>query len=103
MLIAVPTEFKSYRSQLSKNFGRSNFFAFYNPDTGQKRIIKNPYQSIIGSSGIQSAQFMIENKVSGIITCSIGINAQKILSSADVKIFFLASGNFEAAIEYFKR
>ena len=101
MLIAIPISNKKFISKLSQSFGRSDFFLFYETETHTKRILYNPYKGTVGGAGIQSAQLMIEKKVNVVITYQIGLNALKILSSADIKTFLCTSGNCETAISLF--
>jgi predicted Fe-Mo cluster-binding NifX family protein len=87
MLIAVSVKKPDLSAELSDAFGRSEYFILFDSIRKSSGFLQNPYSSELGGAGIQSARFLIENKVETVITTFIGLNALRFFNSLKVKVY----------------
>ena len=101
MITAVAICKSELSAPLSRQFGRSEFFILFNNEDNSKKIIRNPYADTFGGAGIQTAQLLIENNVDAVIVKQIGIQAVRILSAADIKIFRTKKNNVDESLHLY--
>ncbi|MGD8781198.1 MAG: NifB/NifX family molybdenum-iron cluster-binding protein [Ignavibacteria bacterium] len=99
--IAVAIKEPGMQSNLSDVFGRCSYFLLFDTANKTEKTLVNPFAKTFGGAGIQSAHLLIENNVDVLITGNIGINAQRILNSADIKIYKCSNENAKNAIRLF--
>lgn len=101
MLIAVSVKEPNLSAVLSDSFGRSEYFLLFDSEKDSYRFIQNPYSSELGGAGIQSARFLIEQKVETVITTFIGFNILRFFNSLNIKIYKCGDCTAEKSIRLF--
>lgn len=99
MNIAVAIQKPEIHSAVSKGFGKSEYFLFFDSQSNSKRIVRNPFLETFGGAGIQTAQLLIENNADAVIVNQIGWNAFIVLGSAGVKVFHFTGRTARDAIK----
>ena len=87
MIIAITSDGSELSSLVAEKFGRTPFIIFFDTEKNTFESIRNPYADLFGGAGIQTAQFIIENNASAVITVDIGSNPFRFLHSTDVKVY----------------
>jgi len=87
MIIAITSDGSNLDSNLSEKFTRAPFIIFYNKEEETSEAIRNPYSALFGGAGIQTAQLIFENNANAVIACDIGLNAFRLLRSANVEVY----------------
>jgi len=101
MLIAITSTGKDLTSLIAESFGRSEFFILFNSDENSYHTLRNPFSGLLDGAGIQTAQFIIENNVSVVISRNFGVKSLKTLKSAEVKTFICDNCNSKKVLEKF--
>ena len=101
MLIAVSVKKTEESSLLSDSFGRSKYFLIYDSLKSRFEFIKNPYYLELGGAGIQTARFLIEQKVEAIITTFIGPNILRFFNSSQVKVYKSVNKTLQESLKLF--
>jgi predicted Fe-Mo cluster-binding NifX family protein len=101
MRIAVTIVKPEKTSLLSEIFGRSDFFLIYNTSDNWEEFLPNPFAKELGGAGIQSARFLIENKIDSVIVKQIGKSPFRFLASANTKVYQCKEGTAAEAIRLF--
>lgn len=99
MLIAVMSEGLEPSSLVAEKFARAPFIIYYNVETASFESIRNPYSSLFGGAGIQTAQLIIERNTNAVIVIDIGLNPFRLLRSANVKVYSSSKTKILEAIE----
>ena len=87
MIIAITSDGNNLHSRVAEKFTTAQFIIFYNKDIEKFEAFRNPHSAVFGGAGIQTAQLIIENNATAVIACDIGLNAFRMLQSANVKIY----------------
>ena len=87
MRILIPTIIKVTTSGINPSFGRTEFFAIFDDQSGEYTFIDNPACNAEGGAGILAAQTAVDNKVDVVIATQCGQNAADVLKTAKIKIF----------------
>lgn len=74
-------------STLSAIFGRCPYYMFIDPDTKEFTIEENTAVNESGGAGIKAAQFIIDRKVSAVISGDVGPKAASVLLSEGIAIY----------------
>ncbi len=101
MLIAVSVKKPDLSTELSDAFGRSEYFLLFDSTRKTSRFLQNPYSSELGGAGIQSAHFLIENKVETVITTFIGFNTLRFFNSLKVNVYLCKNCKAEESLKLF--
>lgn len=99
MLIAVSVKEPNLCADISDSFGRSEYFLLFDSEIDSYRLIQNPYSSELGGAGIQSARFLIEQKVETVITNFMGFNTWRFFNSLNIKIYKCEDCSAEQSIK----
>ena len=83
MKIAVPLD--ENKKDVCAAFGRAPFFLF--EENGKEEVLGNPGASSQGGAGIKSAQFLVDQKATDLITFRCGENAAEVFRLADMEIY----------------
>lgn len=92
----------SIDSLISRQFGRSNFFIFYDTNQNVYSIQPNPICNSVGGAGIQTAQFVISQNVDVVVSGKVGDNAFRFLKLANISIITDCSGKIKDLIPKLK-
>ncbi len=89
--IAVPSMGDTADSKISKSFGRSPFFIFYDVEKKDYSVYENTGANVSDGSGHKAADVLINNKVDVLLTLEIGRKAYSVLLKEHIEIHLLAS------------
>jgi len=87
MIIAIPVNEKSMKSEVCISFGRAPYFMFYNTETKNTEFFDNSANSAQGGAGIKAAQSIADASCQALITIRCGENAAEVLMGNQVKIY----------------
>ncbi len=73
------------KSLLSTRFGRASYMTIY--ENGVWHTVANSALKAVGGAGVQSAQFVINQKADVLIAQNIGPKAWQILSLGDIEVY----------------
>ncbi|TYP57592.1 NifB/NifX family molybdenum-iron cluster-binding protein [Thermosediminibacter litoriperuensis] len=72
MKVAVTSTGSDLDSILDERFGRCKYFIFIDPETKEFEAVENECMSGAHGTGVQVAQFIIDNGISALITGNVG-------------------------------
>jgi len=99
MKIAVSSTDTGKSSKVEQRFGRSKWFLVYNTETQEWKVLENSLQMDSShGAGIQTAQMIAREGINAVITGHCGPNAWKVLSSANIPVYFVGSRTVEEAV-----
>jgi predicted Fe-Mo cluster-binding NifX family protein len=87
MIIAIPVNEKSMKSEVCISFGRTPYFMFYNTETKNTEFFDNSANSAQGGAGIKAAQSIADAGCQALITMRCGENAAEVFTGNQVKIY----------------
>jgi predicted Fe-Mo cluster-binding NifX family protein len=87
MLIAIVSEGFDPDSLVAEKFGGTPYIIFYDMEKNTFESLCNPYSSIFGGAGIQTAKLIIEKNVVAVITNEIGEHLLRLMVSAGVEVY----------------
>ena len=102
MKICITAQGKDAEAQVDPRFGRCQYFAIVDTDTGDADFVENPNKDGMGGVGIQSGQMMAEKEVKAVLTGNVGPNAFQTLEAAGIEVITGVSGNIKDVIEKYK-
>lgn len=102
MKIAVTAVDDHLDAPVDSRFGRAAFFLIVNSDSLEYKSIPNPNIDALGGAGIQSAQLVINNGITSLLTGKCGPKAFQALSSAGIQIYEEVTGTVREALEAFQ-
>lgn len=83
MKIAVPLD--ENKRDVCIVLSRAPYFLFR--ENGEDTIVENPAANAQGGAGVQAAQFLVDQGVTGLITVRCGQNAAEVFQAAEIKIY----------------
>ncbi len=104
MRIAVSSDGKDIKSNVSYVFGRCNFFVFADIEGSSIKSsfsIENEGRIARGGAGIRAVQIVGDNKADAVISFRVGPKAQSLLKSLGIKIYKAEDGSVEDNIRKF--
>ncbi len=102
MKIAISIKEKNQDAEIDPRFGRCQYFAIYDIESGHIEIVDNPGAKASSGAGIETAGFIANQGINAVITGNVGPNAYTTLDAGDVDIFAGMSGKASEAIEQYK-
>ena len=88
MNIAITLKEKSgLDSPVSPIFGRCPYYMFIDPDTKEFIIEENPAGKESGGAGIKAAQFMVDQKVTAVVSGDVGPKAASVLLTEGIAVY----------------
>lgn len=103
MKIAVSSTGNKKESILDRRFGRCDYFAIFDTESGDFKAIENKGVSSSQGAGIAAATQIIEEKVSAIITGNLGPNAFELIEKAGIEAYNCESVEVSNAVEQLKK
>ena len=102
MKIAVTSQGGELSSELDPRFGRAAWFVIIDTNTGDHTSMDNS-DGVNASSGagIASAQRIVDAGVEAVITGHCGPNAERVLTSAGIRIVERTGGTVAEAVDSF--
>ena len=102
MKIALSANAPGLDADIDPRFGRCQYFAIGETDTGKFEFIENSSMSAGGGAGISAAQTIVDKGVKAVLTGNCGPNAYQVLEAAGVQVITGVSGTVKQAINDFK-
>ena len=104
MKIAVTAQGGELTSELDPRFGRAKWFVIVDTETGEHEAVDNSAGVNASSgAGIASGQKIVDSGVKTVITGHCGPNAERVLTSAGIRIVERTGGTVAEAVEAFKK
>jgi len=91
MKILITTVAPNLESEVDPRFGRGAYFLIVDPATLEWHAHPNPGVNASGGAGIQSAQFVVEQKVDAVISGDFGPNAFDALNAANIAMYLFGA------------
>ena len=82
MKIAIPLD--ENQVDICPTFGRAPYFLFH--EDGKETVVENPAAQVQGGAGLKAAQFLVDNRVTVLITPRCGQNAADVFHTVGMKI-----------------
>lgn len=101
MKIAIPVDEKDLKSNVCISFGRAPYFLIYDTETKESIFLDNSAATSAGGAGIKTAQTIVDNKATALLTPRCGENAANVLQAADIKIYKTTNTSINDNIEAF--
>lgn len=100
MRVAITATGKTAESQIDQRFGRAKYFMIHDTETGEWTVIDNSqdYTAAHGA-GIQSAQKIVDQNITAVITGNCGPKAYSVLNAAHVSIYQGFNGTVTDAVK----
>ncbi len=104
MKVAVTAQGGELTSELDPRFGRAKWFVIFDTETNDHEAVDNSTGVNASSgAGIASGQRIVDSGAKAVITGHCGPNAERVLTSAGIKIVERTGGTVAEAIEAFKK
>lgn len=100
--ICLTSKGKDMSSELDLRFGRCQQFIIFDTESKEYDVIENSGFSSAHGAGVSAAQQVANEKVSVVITGSLGPNAMNILSADEIKGFIGKSMSLEENIKAYE-
>ena len=89
MIIAISSTGNDIQATLDQVFGRCSYFAVYDTETKNLQFFENPAKDAPGSAGPIAAQFLLDKKVTKIISGEFGPKVKPIFEQTKVEMLIL--------------
>ncbi|MCR5088664.1 MAG: NifB/NifX family molybdenum-iron cluster-binding protein [Oscillospiraceae bacterium] len=83
MKIAIPLD--ENKTDVCLVLARAPFFLFW--EDGQENVVANPAAQAQSGASVQAAQFLVDSRISVLITPRCGQNAADVFSAAGIQIY----------------
>lgn len=103
MKIAIPANGNNAESMIDARFGRSPWFLIFDSETSTWQAIENsPDLQAVQGAGIQSAETIIQNGATALLTPHCGPKAFRVLQAAGIEVYLGVSGKVADALAEFQ-
>ena len=103
MKVAISSSGAELSSSIDPRFGRCSYLVFYDTDTNEWEAIANANMAVSGGAGIRTAQMVLDERASAVITGNVGPNAMEVLLAGQVPVYTGISGSVASAVDLFKK
>ena len=101
MKIAVTATGGSLTAQVDPRFGRCAYFIIVDSETMKFTAFSNPATQTAGGAGPAATHEISKYKVKVLLTGEVGVNAQKALDAAGIKVVTGVTGTVREAVQRF--
>ena len=101
MRIAVTTNEQKVDSPVEERFGRCQFFALLDTDSGDVTFVSNVGVEASSGAGVKAAQQLIDLEVGLLVTGQVGPGALEILKEGEVRVESWTAGTVGEALKRF--
>lgn len=99
MKVAVASLGSDLDSEVSRVFGRCNYFLFVDTETSHVDVMSNPAIGASGGAGVQAAQFVVRQGAEAVLCGNVGPNAMGVLSGSAVDVYALSGLSATQALQ----
>ena len=93
MKIAIPVDEKSVETSVCDSFGRTPYVLFYDTESRERVYVENRASDSQGGAGVITAQLIVDNNVSALLTPRCGNNAATVIKAAGIEIYKTKHGS----------
>lgn len=101
MSICITADSAYINGRTGEYFGRSKYFIFIDPDTGEFDVAQNS-AACMSNAGVRAAGLVLRNRPSAVVTGRIGKNALKALRKAGIAVFISGNTTVSEALDKYK-
>ena len=87
MKIAIPVDEKAVETSVCDSFGRTPYVLIYDTETKECVYIENRAVASQGGAGVITAQLIVDNNVSALLTPRCGNNAATVIKAGGIEIY----------------
>ncbi len=102
MKIAISVQSKEEGGLFEPRFGRTNYFAIYDTESGAIEFVDNPNAAAVGGAGPKTVQFLLDLGVQAVISGQLGANASMAAKNAGLEVYQAMGGTLQEVINDFK-
>lgn len=104
MKVAVSATGPSLDSSIDPRFGRCPYFVLADIHESNTRVasVRNANESLGGGAGIRSAQLLVDNGASVVLTGECGPKAAQALGAAGIEVIVGCSGTVAQVLQQFR-
>lgn len=103
MKVIVSSTGPEMGSEVSRVFGRAEYYLLVDTGDMSAQPLKNPATGQSSGAGIRAAQFVLEQKPEALISSNVGPNAFEVLSAGGVECYSAPPGSVKSAVEAFEK
>lgn len=103
MQVAVCAQEGSLDAAVDPRFGRCQCLVLVNQENSQWESIPNPGVNASGGAGVQTAQSLVDRRVSAVLVGRIGPKAMAVFQRAGIKVFGDITGTVRESIDLYRR
>ena len=85
-------------SQIDERFGRAEYFMIYDDQKDEYEAVENSGKFENSGAGVRASQFVIDQKVDGLITGALGPKAYMIINDVGIKTWKNQVGTVEEVL-----
>lgn len=98
MRIAATAVGTTLESVFDPKFGRCAYYLFVDTNDSSVECVDNPHRASSGGAGPRCAQFLVDNRVSTLLTGEVGPHARRALDAAGITVVTGCAGSIIDAI-----
>ena len=102
MRVAISSEGTGMDSRPSRIFGRCPYMLIADPETGRLESLTNPGARASGGAGVRTAQFVVDQGATVVLTGKIGPNAKEVLDAAHIEVLEADGATAREVVEHFR-
>ena len=103
MKIAISAQGDTLASEVDQRFGRCGYFIILDLENQDIKVVNNMENAnLMGGAGIQAVEAVVSNDADAVITGHCGPKAFSALQAAGVKVFTVAEGTVQEALDKYK-
>lgn len=100
--ICITAQGSDLEAELDPSFGRACYYLIVDLETFDYEALRNPNSEASQGAGIQTAQLIASKNVGSVLTGHCGPHAQRVLSSAGIRIVTGLSGKVKNILSQYK-
>jgi predicted Fe-Mo cluster-binding NifX family protein len=92
MKVVVSSSGNEMDSAVSAVFGRCSYLLLIDTDSMEAIALPNPAIGATGGAGVQSAQWVAQQRAEAVISSNVGPNAMQVLAASGIPVYGAAEG-----------
>jgi predicted Fe-Mo cluster-binding NifX family protein len=103
MKVCIPSYGPTLDSRVQPIFARCDYFIFVDPESMVYEAESNPFASVSGEAGPESAQMVINKGAKTVLTAQVGVKARQALEASGVEVVGPKGETVREAAEAFRK